>query len=70
MQTENGRPAQWAWYVLLLLPFIGVLWVPLYASRSPELAGFPYFDWYQFVWVFISAGLTAIVYVATREGSA
>lgn len=59
--------SQWGWYSLLLIPFVGILWVPFYAGASPELAGFPYFYWYQFLWVLISAVITAVVYVATRE---
>lgn len=30
-------------WVLLLLPFIELLWVPLYNSASPALFGFPFF---------------------------
>jgi len=33
-------------WVLLLLPFIGLLWVPFYNSASPSLFGFPFFYWY------------------------
>jgi hypothetical protein len=65
-RTATNR-TPWAWYLLLVVPFIAVLWVPFYASGSPQLAGVPYFDWYQFLWVLISAVLTAIVYFATRE---
>ena len=53
--------------MLLLVPFVAILWVPLYASGEPVLFGFPYFYWYQFLWVLISAVLTAVVYAATRE---
>jgi hypothetical protein len=28
--------------ILLLIPFIGLLWVPFYNSRTPELFGFPF----------------------------
>jgi hypothetical protein len=55
------------WYLLLLVPFIAILWVPSYASGMPELAGIPFFYWYQFLWILISALLTAIVYLVTRE---
>ena len=44
-----------------------ILWVPSYAAGSPELAGIPFFYWYQFLWVLISAGITALVYVCTRD---
>jgi hypothetical protein len=56
-------------YLVLLIPFIALLWPPFYASDQPEFAGIPYFYWYQFLWLIISAVLTAIVYVVTREGS-
>jgi hypothetical protein len=37
--------------LLLLLPFIGLLAVPLFNSETPALAGFPLFYWYMFAWV-------------------
>jgi len=58
------------WYLLLLVPFVGVLWVPFYSGGQQEVAGVPFFYWYQFLWVFISAVLTAIVYFATRDEDA
>jgi hypothetical protein len=50
------------WYLLLLVPFVGLLWVPLYADVSPKLFGFPFFYWYQFAWVPVTALLTWIVF--------
>jgi hypothetical protein len=47
---------------LLVIPYIGLLWVPFYNMRDPELFGFPFFYWYQLAWVPISALLTWIVY--------
>jgi Protein of unknown function (DUF3311) len=66
------RPARRAgrrhlWHVLLLVPFVGMLWVPFYDDVEPRLGGVPYFYWYQFLWIVIGAGLTAVVYFATRE---
>ena len=52
---------------MLVVPFIAILWVPFYASAEPALFGIPYFYWYQFLWILISAALTAIVYFATHE---
>jgi len=54
------------WYFLLLLPFIGLLYPPLYANETPELFGFPFFYWYQFAWVPVAAILTWIVYRKTK----
>lgn len=51
-------------WVLLLLPFIGLLWVPFYNHSEPSLFGFPFFYWYQLAWVPVTAVLTWIVYRA------
>jgi hypothetical protein len=56
------------WYLSLLAPFVGTLWVPFFNSAEPRLGGIPFFYWYQFAWVAISAVLTAAVYFATRHG--
>jgi hypothetical protein len=49
-------------YCVLSLPFMGLLWPPLYSAWSPEIFGIPFFYAYQFLWIFISSGLTALVY--------
>ena len=46
----------------LLLPYIGLLWVPLYNFRDPALFGIPFFYWYQLAWVPVSALLTWLAY--------
>jgi hypothetical protein len=55
-----------AWYLLLLLPYVFLLWPAFYARSEPTLFGFPFFYWYQFLWVPIAAALTGIVYFRTR----
>ncbi len=65
--VARKRPSSSAWHGLLALPFVGLLWVPLYNRLEPTAAGFPYFYWYQFAWIGVSAGLTAVVYFATRD---
>ena len=55
-----------SWRLVLLLPFIGLLYPPLYATDSPELFGFPFFYWYQLAWVPVTALLTFIVYKKAR----
>jgi hypothetical protein len=49
-------------WLLLLLPFVGLLWVPFYNDRLPEFMGFPFFYWYQLAWVPVSSLLTWLVY--------
>jgi len=44
--------------VLLAIPIVALLWVSSYARETPKLGGVPFFFWYQFLWVFITAGLT------------
>jgi hypothetical protein len=62
----EGQPSRW-WYALLALPLLGLLYPPLYATRDPELAGIPFFYWYQFAWVLVAVALTGLVYLATRR---
>jgi Protein of unknown function (DUF3311) len=59
------RQGSRAWYLLLLLPFVGLLWPPFYAKDAPRLGGFPFFYWYQFLWVILAGLLTGLVYVMT-----
>ena len=49
--------------VLLLLPIVALMWVGSYTRVEPKLGGFPFFIWYQFLWVFLCS---ACVYVAHR----
>ncbi|WP_235537256.1 DUF3311 domain-containing protein [Nocardioides sp. Soil805] len=51
--------------VLLMIPIIALMWVPSYAKTDPELFGFPFFFWYQFLWVFLCSGLTWTAYKLT-----
>jgi hypothetical protein len=46
--------------VLLAIPIVGLLWVESYAKVEPTVAGFPFFIWYQFVWVFLCSACTAV----------
>ena len=55
---------RWQW--LLVLPFIFLLWPAWYANAAPEVAGIPFFYWYQFSWIALTAVLTAAVYLLTR----
>lgn len=39
--------------ILLAIPILALVLVPIYAKKSPELWGFPFFYWYQLLWVLI-----------------
>ena len=67
-QNDEHRPVRrvlWA-RLLLVLPFITMLWVSSYNSAEPMLAGIPFFYWYQLLWILISAVLIAFVYAVER----
>jgi uncharacterized protein DUF3311 len=61
----NKRSTGWNW--LLLLPAIGLLFPAVYARQNPMLFGFPFFYWYQFAWVFLTAAITAAVYFLVKD---
>ncbi len=56
-----------AWNWLLLLPFIATLWPPFYNRQGPALGGFPFFYWYQLLWVVLAALIVWLVLVATKD---
>jgi hypothetical protein len=58
-KPHKRMPVMW---VLLLLPFVGLLWVPFYNFQEPALFGFPFFYWYQLAWVPITSLLIWVVY--------
>ena len=53
--------------ILLLLPFIGLLWLPFYNHPEPSLFGFPFFYWYQLAWVPVSSLITFLVLRSTNQ---
>jgi hypothetical protein len=65
VSESRGTGTRW-WYLLLLIPIVGLLATPIYAKPDPELGGFPFFYWYQFAWVPISVAITFFVYTRTR----
>ena len=55
------------WNLLLILPVLALIFPGIYARDTPELFGIPFFYWYQFVWIIVTATLTAIVYRLAKE---
>jgi hypothetical protein len=53
--------------VLLAIPIIGLAIVPVYAKDGPRLWGFPFFYWYQFLWVFLASAFTWSAYVVIQR---
>jgi hypothetical protein len=56
-------------HLLLIVPYLAVLWPPLYNRIEPSLAGVPFFYWYQLLWILLGAFLLYPVYRAEgRDG--
>jgi hypothetical protein len=70
MPTSHSRPTSagsgW-WNLLLLVPFVGLLWVPFYNRVEPSIFGIPFFYWYQFLWVPLTSLLIYAVHVLTDD---
>jgi hypothetical protein len=70
--THSGPPRKrtGAWVlvaILLLIAVLGTLIVPIYARSGPRLGSFPFFYWYQLLWVPFTALLTTICYLITTR---
>ena len=63
---RHRTPAYVVAGILLLAPFVALLWVSSYAKDKPRLWGFPFFYWYQFVWVLLASLLTYAAYRLVR----
>ncbi len=64
VDTTPEKNSGFKW--LLIVPYIALLWVPFYNSSLPSFAGFPFFYWYQFLWVPLTSLLIYIVYKVVR----
>lgn len=48
--------------VLLAIPCAALAAVPMYSRETPTLWGWPFFYWYQVMWVLITPVLTYLAY--------
>ena len=70
-QPRTARTHAGTWIVIVVLlaaSLIGTLWVPFYNRLTPTLGDFPFFYWYQLMWVPIVAILSAVAYLLSRLG--
>jgi len=49
-------------WLLLALPYAGLLSVGFYNKALPDLFGFPFFYWYQLLWVPLTSLIIYIVF--------
>ncbi|MDB5786653.1 DUF3311 domain-containing protein [Caballeronia mineralivorans] len=61
MKTSEETKHSWLWLVLLI-PYVALLWLPFYNDVRPSLLGFPFFYWYQFLWVPLTSLIIYFVY--------
>jgi len=55
---------RWHWArLLLIIPFVAMLWVPFSNRTEPTLGGFPFFYWYQLLWILLSGLIIGLVYL-------
>lgn len=62
MITRISRRRRSWLLILLIVPFIVLLYPPFYNVQQPEFIGIPFFYWFQLLWIIITAMITAIVY--------
>ncbi|HZS75026.1 MAG TPA: DUF3311 domain-containing protein [Ktedonobacteraceae bacterium] len=67
MITRGSRKRRSWLYVLLIIPFIALLYPPFYndptgKNPGPDFIGIPFFYWYQLLWIILTAILTAVIY--------
>jgi hypothetical protein len=65
-QPDDARTSRgWLW-IVLLIPYAALLWLPFYNDSHPSFAGFPFFYWYQFLWVPLTSLLLYVVYRSAK----
>ena len=66
-KPPRRSPVTWAVVTILLVIAVGgTLWVPIYARATPFWGDFPFFYWYQLLWVPVVAVLCMICCLLLR----
>lgn len=60
-------PTKYLVAALLLIGIVVPLLVGTYDQIEPRLFGFPFFYWYQLLWVFLAAGVCGLCYWLLRR---
>jgi hypothetical protein len=56
------------WRLLLVLPVLAVLAVPVFNRTWPAIWGFPFFYWYQMLWVILCSAAAGVVFLIEGRG--
>ena len=62
MASKTKRKGPRPLHLLLLIPYAAMMWVPSYNRIEPELAGIPFFYWYQMLWIVLGVAVMLPVY--------
>lgn len=62
LQTRTSKKKLHPILLLLIIPFIALCYPAWYDSADPEIAGIPFFYWYQLLWIVLTALILAVVY--------
>jgi hypothetical protein len=62
MASQPRRSGRRWLLVLLIIPFIAMLYTPFYNHADPTFIGIPFLYWYSLLWVILTAILTATIY--------
>ncbi|WP_051978658.1 DUF3311 domain-containing protein [Edaphobacter aggregans] len=63
-QANKKSPAIWT---LLAVPYLALCFPQIYARATPTLLGFPFFYWYQFLWVILTSIILGVAYLRLKE---
>lgn len=59
----RSRPRASFWRILLILPVLAVLAVGYFNRTGPSLWSFPFFYWYQMLWVILCSAIVGVVFL-------
>jgi hypothetical protein len=67
--SDKGKPRKRfrPVHLLLIAPYVAILWVPFFNRTEPSIAGIPFFYWYQMLWIVLGALLLLPVYLAEER---
>ncbi len=65
MLSRSGTPRKSRHWprLLLVIPFIALLYPPFYSMLEPTLFGMPFFYWYQLAWILLTALIIGLIYL-------
>ena len=66
-KTPSAPQKSLSTWLLLLIPYLALCFPQIYARATPALFGFPFFYWYQFLWVILTSLILGLVYHRLKE---